>query len=641
MQFVGKRQIFIGLIVLTILFVFGPAAAQISLPLRSIERADAPVTETVRLYQNSYALVIGNDAYTGPWPPLSNAVKDARLVKEALERKGFEVTYKTNVTSRELVEAFEAFFLETGEDPDARLFVWYAGHGYSERGEGYLVPIDAPDTSEGGKFRRKALSLRRMGEYARDALALHIFAVFDSCFAGTIFNVGRDKPPPAITRATTRPVRQFLTSGDAGQAVSDDGTFRKLFLRAIDGEVRADANRDGFLSASELGLFLASEITNYSNGTQTPRSGKLNDPELNQGDFIFQLAAGSSAPVAGDADTETLFWHSVEDSDNPAMFKAYLAQYPEGAFAPLARIKIAELKTVQQASRAKPPAIAPKPVPVTPAVGVYPEKTGSFRDCPDCPEMVKIPAGTFRMGHIRDVGSDYTKSARPVHEVTIGKPFAMSRYEVTFEEYDRFTDATGRARLADKGWGRARQPAMRMTRNDAIAYMDWLSEKTGKRYRFPTEAEWEYAARGGTETNFWWGDAIDLNRANFGTGVTGWFPAPGVKDGDIYPNTSPVDAFPPNPFGLHDMHGNIWEFVEDCYHDNYDEAPDDGSARTDAPKSELDEEGDPPRDCEIFALRSGSSGYVPEWGMAASRIGLNWGAKGFLHYGIRLVRELD
>jgi formylglycine-generating enzyme required for sulfatase activity len=310
-------------------------------------------------------------------------------------------------------------------------------------------------------------------------------------------------------------------------------------------------------------------------------------------------------------------------------------------FASLARLKIEELKPVQQASRAKPPKVTPKPVPVTPAVGVYPKQADSFKDCPACPEMVKIPTGKFRMGHIRDVGAVYTKPARPVREISIEFPFAMSRYEVTFDEYDRFTDATGRPRLADKGWGRGRHPALRMPRADAVAYAKWLSEKTGKYYRLPTEAEWEYAARGGKETNFWWGDAADPNRANFGAGVTGWLPAPYVRDDDKFPNTSPVGAFPPNPFGLYDMHGNLWEFVEDCYHDSYEGAPDDSSARLDAPKSELDDEDDPPRACEFSILRGGSAGYVPSYGMSATRVELNWAAAGFLHFGIRLARDLD
>lgn len=344
-------------------------ASKLSLPLRASDSATAPVAGSVDLYSASHALVIGNDAYTGAWPRLSNAVEDARLVAEALIAKGFNVTFKTNLNARDLEEAFEEFFLVTGGDPDARLFVWYAGHGYSEAGEGYLVPIDAPDASEGGRFLLKALSLRRMGEYARGAKALHILSVFDSCFAGTVFNVGRAKPPAAITRATTRPVRQFLTSGDAGQEVSDDGAFRKLFVRAINGDTAADANKDGFLSASELGLFMTNQITNYTNGRQTPRNGKLNDLDLNQGDFIFQLAAVPSepksvktaplqtpAPVfqAPAIDKEVVFWNAIKDSKSAAAYEAYLRQYPDGAFAELAKVRAAELKAARVAALTPP-----------------------------------------------------------------------------------------------------------------------------------------------------------------------------------------------------------------------------------------------------------------------------------------------
>ncbi len=334
-----------------------PAGA-LTVELRASESKDAAVSGAVKLYGASHALVIGNDLYTGAWPRLSNAIKDARLIAEALKAKGFKVTLLTNLKSRELSEALETFFYETGQDPEARLFLWYAGHGYSERGEGYLVPVDAPDPSETGPFLRKALSLRRMGEYVRGASALHILSVFDSCFAGTVFNVGRAKPPAGITHATTRPVRQFLTSGDAGQEVSDDGTFRKLFIRALNGEVRADANRDGYLAASELGLFMTSEITNYSNGGQTPRNVKLNDPDLDQGDFIFQIAAlapkhtSSAKPPtsmgSGGRSAELLFWDTVKESRNPDDFQDYLSAFPRGTFAGLAKRRIAALKNPQK-----------------------------------------------------------------------------------------------------------------------------------------------------------------------------------------------------------------------------------------------------------------------------------------------------
>jgi len=331
--------------------------------------------------------VIGNDAYSGAWPRLSNAVKDARLIAAALEAKGFSVTLQTNLNSRDMEEALKTFFYETGQDPGARLFLWYAGHGHSEGREGYLVPIDAPDPSETAVFLRKALSLRRMGEFVRGAKALHILSVFDSCFAGTIFNVGRAKPPPAITRATTRPVVQFLTSGDAGQEVSDDGTFRKLFIRALNGEVRADANGDGYLAASELGLFMTNTISNYSNGNQTPRNGKLNDPDLDQGDFIFQISslaprAAADAGCNSGGAAEQLFWTSIKDSDDAESYKVYLDQYPNGLFAALARLRIkkltpktAAIRRVEDPAPVK-AAPAPKPTPA-PAPAPAPSKVAT------------------------------------------------------------------------------------------------------------------------------------------------------------------------------------------------------------------------------------------------------------------------
>ena len=335
-------------------------SGELNVELRASENANAPVTESVKLYSASYALIIGNDAYSGAWPRLSNAIRDAELIAETMRDKGFDVTLKTDLKSVELIEALETFFYKTGGDPGARLFLWYAGHGYSEAGEGYLVPVDAPDPSEGWKFLRKALSLRRMGEYVRGAKALHVLSVFDSCFAGTVFNVGRAKPPPAITRATTRPVRQFLTSGDAGQVVSDDGTFRKLFIRAVNGESRADANQDGYLAASELGLFMTSQITNYTNGNQTPRNGKLSDPDWDLGDFVFQVTANTSTRKAAPAiksvaapsngqSAEILFWRSIKDSEDAASYQAYLDTYPTGAFAALARVRLQAGKRVRTA----------------------------------------------------------------------------------------------------------------------------------------------------------------------------------------------------------------------------------------------------------------------------------------------------
>ena len=172
--------------------------------------------------------MIGVDRYNAGWPVLRNAVKDAKLVAESLEKRGFNVSLKLNTDSATLEKALKEFFVLKGQKPESRFFVWFVGHGHMENREGYLVPVDAPPPG-------KSVSPRRFGDFLRLAELKHAFAVFASCFAGTVFDSARALPPAAITRATTLPVRQFLTSGDAGQTVSDDGVFRQLFFRALDG----------------------------------------------------------------------------------------------------------------------------------------------------------------------------------------------------------------------------------------------------------------------------------------------------------------------------------------------------------------------------------------------------------------------
>ena len=321
-------------------------------------------SERWKLYGSSHALVIGIDEYSDGWPRLSNAVKDAEAVAAELEARGFEVTTVLNPTGDKLRIELRSFFALKGSDPDARLFVWFAGHGYSEFGEGYLVPTDAPDPSK-PEFRLTALHMGDVGSMVRIARSKHVYAVFDSCFAGTIFNASRARPPAAITRAVTEPVRQFLTSGDADQEVSDDGSFRRLFLKALNGDEDADANDDGYLTGTELSLYLEDRVVNLTNSAQTPRSGKLRDQRFDQGDFVFllpqeeqevQVAAVDEEAPAGEAGTRALprsdpelavelaFWDAIKTSESVADYEAYLTAYPEGRFAILAETRIAGLE---------------------------------------------------------------------------------------------------------------------------------------------------------------------------------------------------------------------------------------------------------------------------------------------------------
>src|SRR5262249_14545081 len=190
-------------------------------------------------------------------PQLSNGIKDAEEVAKTLKSHGFEVALKKDLKSDDLDRTLKNFFVLEGGDPDARLLLWFAGHGDTIGDEAYLVPTDAPSSTRDLESRAKAISLRRFGEYMREAKAKHVLAIFDSCFSGSVFTVARSLPPPAITLATTEPVREFISSGEAEQMVSDDGTFRKLFLDVLAGKgTDAGGKHDRSVNGTELGLFL-------------------------------------------------------------------------------------------------------------------------------------------------------------------------------------------------------------------------------------------------------------------------------------------------------------------------------------------------------------------------------------------------
>ncbi len=240
-----------------------------------------------------------------------------------------------------------------------------------------------------------------------------------------------------------------------------------------------------------------------------------------------------------------------------------------------------------------------------------------FRDCEDCPEMVVIPAGRFRMGDLNGGGRAEEK---PVHAVRIAKRFAMGRYEVTFAEYDRYAQATGKEKPDDKGWGRGNYPVRNVSWQDAQGYAKWLSQETGQHYRLPSEAEWEYAARAGSTTTYYWGNSPSGRHANADEDYYDW-------PSDGYEYTAPTGSFQPNQFGLYDMSGNVWEWVEDCWHDNYQGAPVDGSAWVSG------------GDCGIRVLRGGSFVEDPAGVRPAIRTGAAF--RETIGGGFRLVRTLQ
>ena len=221
----------------------------------------------------------------------------------------------------------------------------------------------------------------------------------------------------------------------------------------------------------------------------------------------------------------------------------------------------------------------------------------TFQECAKCPVMIVVPTGKFTMG------SQVSEQGRfddegPQHTVTIPQQFAIGQYELTFGQWNACVANGGcdGYKPSDKGWGGGTRPVINVSWNDAAAYVAWLVKKTGKPYRLLSESEYEYATRGGTTTAYPWGDDIGKNKANCNGCGSQW----GGKE------TAPVGSIAPNQFGLYDMVGNVWEWTEDCYHDNYNGAPNVGSAWTS-------------RYCNRRVLRGGSYVSYPRSLRSASR----------------------
>jgi formylglycine-generating enzyme required for sulfatase activity/uncharacterized caspase-like protein len=253
-----------------------------------------------------------------------------------------------------------------------------------------------------------------------------------------------------------------------------------------------------------------------------------------------------------------------------------------------------------------------------------PEVGTVLKDCDVCPEMVVVPAGAFQMGSPSSEGG-HSGDEGPQHRVMIPKAFAVGKYEVTFQQWGACVSAGGcnGYRPEDENWGRGRHPVINVSWKDAKAYVEWLSRKTGNGYRLLTESEWEYAARAGTTTPFHFGVAISTAQANYdGNYVYG-----SGRKGEYRRRTISVGSLVANRFGLHDVHGNVWEWVEDCWNRSYSGAPSDGSAWTSG-------------ECGRRVLRGGSWFYVPRFLRSALRNGYDPDFRTY-YLGFRVARTLE
>ncbi|WP_395020726.1 SUMF1/EgtB/PvdO family nonheme iron enzyme [Dongia sp.] len=600
------------------------------------------------------ALIIANGSYKGDIGPLRNPVADGKLVGEALKKVGFTLNLVTDGDQRAMKQALNDFgeALAKAGSSATGLF-YYAGHGLQVDGQNYLIPVGAKIKRE-GDVDLEALNAEAVLKQLTFSGAKVQIVILDACRNNPLTRSFRSAETGLVK--IDAPIGSFVAYSTAPGSVAVDGQgANSPFATALAAEVQKPG-----ASIEEMFRNVRAKVIAETDSQQVPwDSSSLTAPFYFSKDFS---AAGSSAAV------EQAFWQSIQNSSDPADFEAYLKKFPKGAFVDLANNRVKALKegaaaasaqAAQPATQSQPtqtaaltqPAGGSKSVAVTPPPANM--KPGQvFRDCADCPEMVMIPGGSFMMGS-PDSEAGRDSSEGPQHNETIPRAFAMSKFEVTVEQYKRFMDATGRdpgatcwyyrdeaqewlpkegRTFSDPGFSQTKSdPALCLNYGDARAYAAWLSKVTGQTYRLPSEAEWEYAARAGTKTARYWGEG-DKDLCSYANGADQMWNKKYPKDpgfnpdcSDGYAFTAPVGKFKPNAFGLYDMLGNSWELTQDCLTGSYSTNDSMGVPNLGA--------------CEKRAIRGASYGRGPKFLRAATRGGMKEDVRGVTN-SIRLVREL-
>jgi formylglycine-generating enzyme required for sulfatase activity len=572
------------------------------------------------------ALVIGNNRYQYA-RPLQNAVRDGKAIEEALRERGFEVLSGFDLDRRSTNRLIDDFVGRLSSGTVA--LVYYSGHGVQVNGANYLIPIDlkpereADLTDDGIDLGRL---IRRMG-IANDKFNM---AILDACRDNPFQIPGRSLGGRKGLAPTTASGAMILYAAGADQEAIDhlgtddndpNGLFTREFLKvmrvpglpirqAVERIRLAVSQKAASVGARQMPALYDEAIGDF---TFTP---PLDTPLP-----VADVVPPPRPPAVDPSALELALWDSVKNSTDPADLQDYLTQYPNGRFSGVARRRAAVLLQPKPAPTPRPAPVAAEPA--KPAVASPPNRADSepaaqqqaavipppsmakpppgnpsksvsaFRDCANCPEMVEIPPGTFMMGTDPEearragISEDRAKSERPRHAVSVRSAFAVGKYHVTRGEFARFVQETGYRSpvgcavwTSARGWnvdgGKSwrdpgfaqtdRDPVVCVSWEDAAAYAAWLARTTGKPYRLPAEAEWEYAARAGTTTAYYWGDDAGRGNAN-----CGWC------DGQMGKGTTPVGNFAPNRFGLYDMAGNAFQWVGDCFAKTYEGAPGDAS----------------------------------------------------------------
>ncbi len=549
------------------------------------------------------ALVIGNAAYRTA--PLANAATEARAAADALRQGEFDLISIENADRPSLEQAIANFRGKLTRG--AQVVVFYAGHAVQSRGRNFLVPVDAAPRGP-VEVARETIDLDQLVDaliVSRPASALVVLdATHENPWQASIGG-GKGLAPiePVETIAFMAPVAPGRTiaetPGRANPAI--DEWLKAIRTPGLDMAAVLTRTRDAVTRVTKRSQQLWVSSPPPAGLIVTP-TGRPVATALN----TTRAITTAPPPPGPQSDQlgpyELSFWETIKDSKNPDEYRAYLEAYPRGRFAGLARTREQTLRSATQSAATQAPAPAP-------AAATGPSAR-TIRDCDDCPELTLIPAGSFEMG-----SNEMFEFEKPVHGVSIARPFYLGIDEVTFAQWDACVAEGGCShRPGDRNLGRGKRPVTDIHWNDANAYAVWLSYKTGRKYRLPTEAEWEYAARGGTATAYPWGNSVDKEMAN----CIGCNAQPRRQ-------ASEVGQFPPNRFGLRDMAGNAAEWVADCWSENYRSAPRDGSAYA-------------PAGCRERVLRGGSFNNDPRYLRSAARFKYESDVR-FYTNGFRVARE--
>ena len=577
------------------------------------------------LAEERYALVFGNESYDPRVGVLSNPHEDAEKVAAALRQVGFEVIGGVRKDAdRAAIWAgiYELQSKLTEAGPDATGFVFYAGHGGSHEARGirsnYLIPV-GPAITGANQLPALGVDLGDVIGTLEKAKAQSVFIVLDACRNTLPWTTNMGGAQPDRGWSEPEEVAGMLLSYSTadGATAPDDGVFADVLARHL---VKPN------LSADRMFTLVGREVARKRKSTRRPA---VSD-QLRQ-DFFFAGRGAEPPAVSADA----LYWLQVTANRRGQQicdgYRSYLSSFPNGTYSNRAR-QLLSVPPCQAATSA--PSVTLKP-PEELFSNINPSQTyapgSTFRDPlsggGQGPEMVIVPAGSFMMGSPKgEAGRDVDEG--PQRRVTLSKPFAVGKFEVTWAEWEacvadggcesNLNKESNWGNKGDAGWGKGTRPVINVSWEDAHAYVTWLSGKTGENYRLLSEAEWEYAARAGSPDKYSWGNDDPVCRQGARNGAV-----LGACEGQ---GTKPVGFSAANTFGLYDLHGNVWEWVEDCYVDSYSGAPTNGAARTTG-------------ECRYRVFRGGSWDYFPHYLRSAYRVRNSPDFRDF-NLGFRVTRTL-